>query len=87
MDQWALTMVIGGLGLFFLVMTYGALISSKKSGHYSSGVPLVGGTLIAIAFLISPMKWLAFLGLLDYGFWMILSSLVKNFIAGRKLRK
>ena len=73
---WSLTAVLGGIGLFFLIMTYGALYSSHKTGKYVSGVPCVGGFFILIAFLLSPIKWLAFLALLDYGFWMIGASII-----------
>jgi hypothetical protein len=46
-------------------VTIGAMISSKRTGHYVSGIPAVGGILVIIGFLTSSVKWLAFLGLLD----------------------
>lgn len=81
---WGACIFIGLIGLFFLVVTYGALIVSKKSGHYVSGAPCVGGILIAVAFLTSPCKWLALLGLLDYGVWMLPYLLIKDLVFGKK---
>ncbi|MBR6403479.1 MAG: hypothetical protein IKS48_08875 [Eubacterium sp.] len=54
------------LGILAWGVTIGARISSKKSGHFVSGIPAVGGFLIIIGFLTSSVKWLAFLGLLDF---------------------
>lgn len=81
---WGVCILIGLIGVFFLVMTYGALIVSKKSDHYVSGVPCVGGICIIIAFLLSPCKWLAFLGLLDYGLWYLPYILIKDLVFGKK---
>ena len=46
-------------------VTIGAAISSKRTGHYVSGIPAVGGILVIIGFLTSSVKWLAVLGFLD----------------------
>ena len=54
------------LGIVALLITYvGAPIASKKSGKYVSGLPCVGGILIALGFLTTPVKWLALFGLID----------------------
>ncbi|MBP3233581.1 MAG: hypothetical protein J6M65_04060 [Eubacterium sp.] len=53
------------LGVLAWIITVSARISSKKTGHYVSGIPGVGGILIIIGFLTSPVKWLALIGLLD----------------------
>ena len=54
------------LGILALYISYiGAPRASRKSGHYVSGVPLTGGFLITLAFLLSSVKWLALLGLID----------------------
>lgn len=56
------------LGLVTIFITYvAAPAASKKSGHHVSGIPAVGGLLIALGFLTSPVKWLALLGLLEPG--------------------
>lgn len=71
LTRWTPCIILGVIGLFFLIMTYGAAYISRKSGKFVSGVPCVGGFFIALGFLLSPCKWFAFLGLLDYGFWEI----------------
>ena len=68
------------LGAFFVIMTYGAWFASIKSGHFVSGVPVVGGLLIMIGFLTSPYKILCLMGLLDYGFWELLFIFYYDFI-------
>jgi len=75
---WTLTAVLAGIGLFFVLMTYGALFASKKSGKHVSGVPCVGGLFILVGFLLSPIKWLCVLALIDYGFWMIPISMLNK---------
>ena len=89
--RWMLTALIAAIGLFFLCMTYGALIQSYKNrgtDRYSpSGVPCVGGLILIIAFLISPCKWLAFLVLLDYGIWEVPYLLIKEFILKKRNKK
>ena len=52
------------IGLFFVTETY---LSRKTT---SSGVPFVGGILIALGFLTTPHKWLALLGMIDPGWFM-----------------
>lgn len=83
-NKWIVCVLVGSIGVFFLVMTYGALIASRKSGHHVSGVPCVGGICIVIAFLLSPCKWLAFLGFLDYGFWFLPYAVIKNLVLDKK---
>ena len=61
LDKYFITFVLVGIGVFFVVMTYGA----NRRGR--SGIPVVGGLFIAVGFLLSPCKWLAILGLVDYG--------------------
>lgn len=71
------------IGAFFLFMTYGALITSKVKDTHISGVPFVGGFFVFLGFILSPVKWLAFLALLDPGIWMALYG----FFIGRKTKK
>lgn len=78
--KWTPCILFGTVGLFFLFMTYGALIQSKRTGKYVSGVPGCGGLFIAIAFLLSPCKWLAVLALTDYGIWMISWLLISEYL-------
>ena len=83
-STWGVCILLGLIGVFFLVMTYGALIVSRKSDHFVSGVPCAGGICIVIAFLLSPCKWLALLGFLDYGFWYLPYLLIKDFIIDKR---
>ena len=78
--RWSLYGFIAFFGVFCLVMTYGALIASKKSGKHISGVPLFGGFFLFIAGLVSPCKWLCLLCFLDYGFWELPYLLYLAFI-------
>lgn len=61
LDKYLITIILCGIGAFLVIVTYGA----NRAGR--SGFPIIGGLLIAAGFLISPWKWLALLGLLDYG--------------------
>lgn len=78
--RWYLYGFIAFFGVLGLVMTYGALIASKKSGKHISGVPLFGGFFLFIAGLVSPCKWLCLLFLLDYGYWELFYQLYLDFI-------
>jgi hypothetical protein len=58
--------ILVALGLLAIYITYiGAPRASKKSDHYVSGIPTVGGFLIALGFLTSSCKWLAIIGLFE----------------------
>ena len=69
--KWAVAIILALIGAFFLFMTYGSMIVSKRQNTHISGVPFVGGFFILAGFLLSPVKWLALLALLDPGIWMI----------------
>ncbi len=60
------------IGLFFIVMSYGA----SRAGR--SGVPFTGAVFIAAGFLLTPLKWLALLALIDPGFLMITLMIKDN---------
>lgn len=87
MEMWVATLIFAAIGFFFIIMTYGALIQSYRTKKYVSGVPLVGGIIVAISFLLSPIKLLALLGLLDYGVWMIPVSFIMNVVKDKKENK
>ncbi len=84
LSEWIPCIAIGAIGLFFLVLTYAAIILSKQKGRFISGFPCVGGILIFIAFMVSPCKWLCVLCILDYGIWMLPYSLIKQFVASKR---
>ncbi len=85
MHPWVFPAIIGGIGILYLIINIGAVIETQKiqskgSDHHISGIPLLGGIHLLIAGLISPVKWLAILCVLDYTFWSLLYAV---FIADR----
>lgn len=74
MHPWVFPIIIGAIGLLYFAINIGAIIESKRlqkegSDHHVSGIPFLCGIHLLIAGLISPCKWLALLGLLDFTFW------------------
>ncbi len=89
MHPWVFPLIIGVIGLLYLLLNIGAIIETKKiqaegSDHHLSGIPFLGGIHLLIAGLISPIKWLALLCILDFTFWDFLYAL---FIVGRSDEK
>jgi len=78
MSDWILPIILAGVGFFFVISTYGALLVSRKTGHHVSGFPCLGGVLILVGFLLSPCKWLALLCLTDIGFYMLPYAIIKG---------
>ncbi len=77
MHPWVFPIIIGGIGVLYLIYNIGAIIETKKiqakgADHHISGIPFLGGIHLLIAGLISPIKWLALLCVLDYTFWSFL---------------
>lgn len=85
--KWALALILGLIGAFFIFMTYGSMFTSKKHNTHISGVPLVGGIFIFLGFILSPIKWLAFLALLDPGIWMVPLAIWENKKADKKQKQ
>ena len=84
MHPWVFPIIIGSIGILYLIINIGAIIETKKiqakgSDHHVSGIPFLGGIHILIAGLISPIKWLALLCVLDFS---IFSFLYAVFFAG-----
>lgn len=72
------------LGIAAILITYvGAPLASKKSGKYVSGIPCVGGILIALGFLTTPAKWLALFGLVDISIPLFLVKGVPSIIKSK----
>lgn len=78
--QYGFCILLCAIGLFFVIMSYGAHFAGR------SGVPFVGGFLIAVGFLISPVKWLALLGLIDYGYWTVPWFLIQDHMRENKFK-
>ena len=72
------------LAILAWILTIGAMISSKRSGHFVSGIPAVGGILVIIGFLTSDVKWLAVLGLLDPHLLYLLFKVIPEFFTFEK---
>lgn len=86
-ENWILSIIIGSVGLIFLIFSYVAMIKNRKKGRFISGCPLLGGVFIFIAAMISPCKWLCLLCLLDYGVWMLPYSIYLNIMDGKSNSK
>ena len=48
MHPWVFPIIIGGIGILYLIINIGAIIETKKnqakgSDHHISGIPLLGG--------------------------------------------
>ncbi|MBO4324404.1 MAG: hypothetical protein J5845_03245 [Lachnospiraceae bacterium] len=77
MHPWVFPIILGCIGLLYIFLNIGAAIETKKiqakgSDHHISGIPFLGGIHLLTAGLISPIKWLALLCILDYTFWEFL---------------
>lgn len=68
--KYGVSIIFWVIGLFFVIVSYAATRTK------SSGVPIVGGILILIGGLLSPIKWLAIFCLVDYGFWYFPYSII-----------
>ncbi len=77
-----LSILLVCIGLFFMGLCYYTVYFTK-----SSGVPFLGGIIVALGFLLSPYKWLALLGLLDFGVWALPYSIISEIMLGKKIRK
>lgn len=82
--KWVAAGILVAIGALFLFMTYGAMISSKRHNTHISGVPLVGGLFVLVGFLLSPVKWLALLALIDPGIWMLPYAIYLNIKAEKE---
>ena len=79
--------ILVSLGVLAWVITIGARISTKKTGHFVSGIPGVGGILIILGFLVSSVKWLALIGLLDFDLWYFVLNVLPWVIESEKMEK
>lgn len=86
MQEWLMTITLGIIGVFLIAVTYAALYQSKKSQKHISGFLFFGGFILAVAFLFSPIKWLAFLGFIDYGLWLLPYVLIMDYYNNKKFK-
>ena len=60
-----LCVVLVFLGLLLVIGNYYLILSNRRRKTHVSGIPFLGGLMIALGFLTTPYKYLALLGLLD----------------------
>lgn len=77
-SSWLPAFIIGGIGLLYLILNFGAIEAGKKQDRFVSGIPFIGGIHLLIAGLVSPVKWLALLFLLDFTIWNFISEFIKS---------
>lgn len=82
-----MTITLGIIGAFLIAVTYAALYQNKKSKKHISGFPFFGGFILAVAFLFSPIKWLAFLGFIDYGLWLLPYVLIMDYYNNKNSKR
>ena len=80
LDRYWLTFLLLGIGLFLVISSYKA----NKVGR--SGIPFLGGILIAAAFLVSPVKWLAVLGLCDHSITYFVYIFISEWLVERRFK-
>ena len=77
LHPWVFPAIIGGIGLLYLIVNTAAVVETRRiqrrgSDHHFSGIPFLGGLHLLLAGLLSPIKWLAVLCVLDYTIWSFL---------------
>ena len=77
-NPWLLPGIVGAIGIFWIVLNLNAIRISKKKNKYVSGIPFIGGIHLLLAGLMSPIRWLALLFLLDYSIWSFVWALIKT---------
>lgn len=60
-----LCVVLVFLGLLLVIGNYYLILSNRRRKTHVSGIPFLGGLMIALGFLTTPYKYFALLGLLD----------------------
>lgn len=79
--MWLIDGSFWSVGLFFWVLTYiVAPLAAKKRGNSVSGTPGVAFLCFLAAGLLSPIKWLSLLSLLDFSvIWFVFIILRGDF--------
>lgn len=75
--QHIICVVFAAMGLFLIIGNISVMLSHRFKKTHASGIPFLGGILIAIGFLTTPkpFKYLALLGFLDPTIWMMFVSI------------
>ncbi len=78
------TVIVALIGLLFSVLNFVNLLQSRKRDHFVSGIPLFGGLLILIGFLLSHHKWWALLCFTDYSWWAFPWALISEHLSQKR---
>lgn len=63
------------------------IISKQKKPKTHIWISIFRWFILAVAFLFSPIKWLAFLGFIDYGLWLLPYVLIMDYYNNKKFKK
>lgn len=85
--DWWVYIVLALPGIFFYGMNWAIFIHNVRGGKFVSCVPALGGLWIAIVCLLSPIKWLALLGLTDPGCWLFIAAIFMEFRKPDEIQK
>lgn len=80
-EMYILCAILCLIGFFFMGLCYYTVFFTE-----SSGAPFIGSIFVAIGFLLSPFKWLALLGLLDYGVWALPHAIISEHLEYKRRR-
>ena len=80
-EKYAVALILLAIGVMYIIINLTAVRASKKEGRFISGIPLLGGIHIFIAFLLTPLKWLCVLCLLDYTIPMFFAAFVPGLMS------
>ncbi len=72
------TVIVALVGLLLAVLNFVNLLKNRKRDHFVSGIPLFGGLLILIGFLLSHHKWWALLCFTDYSWVMFPLAMIRG---------
>lgn len=63
------------------------IISKQKKQKTHIWISIFRWFILAVAFIFSPIKWLAFLGFIDYGLWLLPYVLIMDYYNNKKFKK
>ena len=81
--DWWMYILLAIPGIILFVLNWAIFIHNQMGKKYSSNVPPLGGLWIAGVCLLSPVKWLALIGLADPGFWLLVFAILAECLPGR----
>ncbi len=79
-NPWIMPSIIGGIGILYICLNLMAIRAGKRQNRFVSGIPFIAGIHLFLAGLMSPIKLLSLLFLLDFTIW----NFIFSFIGSRK---